>query len=503
MIVNPGSRMIELLKEPASLARDAALSEALSRMSKEDFAKYAKELQAEISKYGRENQLISAIVDTWFQKDALAAREAAKQAVAETKNPGFHTLASLLGAAAARHDPEWATDHLLSDLEAGVPGWSSNAAIIEEVVKKDRKLADAVLQKFQDSGRRQSLLAGYVSGLSESDPLAAMDLAVSEKTFQRVNLIPTAARAAARTGVNAAKVALSRIEDPVLRKRVAWQAAEVIAEESVADPFSFLREEAGLEDALPKQDVDGVYISGALGTLVQSNPVEAVNWTLSLPTENQQTILGKVLSAWSSSDPDGMLKWAGEQESRPTSSSRTDATSASTPHIVADLANLLSAQALLKQGQLQQALQNAPKQVNELISGKLREFIWEASTNDPGATAEWVAKLPAAKARDPLITTVAEHYSTAQPEEAAKWIEQLTDPSARDPAVAGLVRAFSEEDPVTASEWAVRISDPAKREESVRQVWGSWCRKDEAAAREWLTQFPGISERLKKRLLAP
>ncbi len=500
-IADAPSRMTQLLETPASLARDVELADLLDRMSKEDFAACAEGLQDWIKKRRHEDQLIGAILDAWFESDALSARHAAKQVVADTKNSYHDSPAGYFGAAAARHDPKWAVDHLLSDPGSDTPGWTSNAVIMEEVIKKDRKLADAAMEQYRETTYRQSLLAGYVSGLADLDPLAAMDVAVSEKTFERVNLISTALRAAARTGENTARLALSKIDDPPRRRLAVWNVAAVLGEESVTNPFTFLRDEGGLE--MSAEEIKrGMPFEAVPYQFVKRDPVEAANWAMSLPDEQKELLLGSVLSRWSHSDPEGMLNWIREQDRLAASGKQENSTGSTARSLASSLGGLLTAQALLTQGQTEAALQALPKHGNKMLEGKLQEFIWEAAANAPEAAANWVVQLPAGKTRDSLAASVGERFAIAQPAEAAQWIEQIKDQSTRDSAIYGLIRGYVAADPAAASEWVSQISDQKMRDQSLSQVWWQWRSKDAPAAREWVKNLTIIKERVRERMLA-
>lgn len=266
-------RMLELGQEGGGLRQDAELHEALKAMRAEDFENAASKWTREIQqKLLADTVRLAAILDRWFELDPASAKSFAEKECKPGENESEtsrHEFRNALAETAARYDLKWALDHLLHEPKSVV--WDGpNVTIMKEVVKRDPSLAKEVMARMENSNLRQSLLTGYVKGIAERDPLAALDIAISEKAFDRVNLISSAVEAAATQGKGLLLEALAKIDDPALRRNSAMDALQVLARETNTDLSQFINDAIGIDnlDVIKER-------SFALSDFIESNPAAA------------------------------------------------------------------------------------------------------------------------------------------------------------------------------------------------------------------------------------
>src|SRR4029453_18711112 len=155
-----------------------------------------------------------------------------------------------------------------------------------------------------------AIVLGYVQGLAETDPIAALDVAIAEKSSIKSDLIPAAIRGAARQGGNSARIALERISDPKQRRDAALEAIKVLINETLTDPFQFISDTIGLDHV---EDVKNLMRSSS-SELVEANPAAAANWAAQLPREQAADLLKFVINRWSDRDPKAAQAWMLEKQ---------------------------------------------------------------------------------------------------------------------------------------------------------------------------------------------
>jgi hypothetical protein len=314
-----------------------------------------------------------------------------------------------------------------------------------------------------------------------------MDLAIAEKGFERVNLIPRSALAAAAKGRGILLEAVAKIDDPGLRRSAAFSAMQELARETNTQPFQFL------EDAIGRENLGMMNISSFSRhtDAVESNPVAAANWAAALPAESRNEFLNWVLDTWKHSDSKAAMEWL--RQNAAASSPSGEGTS------VSAFAKVLLADRLVADGKTAEAM-TALAQVTE-DGTNFRDVSWKLAREDPEAAARWAAALPDGKARDYTANQVAETWVVRNPAAAAQWVEKLPPGTTRNEALAGMINGIVEIDPEGASRWAALIGDPKRRAASVERVYGEWFRRDPAAAREWVRTIPDVDERWRTKFL--
>jgi hypothetical protein len=480
--------VLDLAKPGGGLQQDAALEEALKTMRAEDFrgaaSLWTTEMQGRLQ---RDTVRARAILDRWFELDPDSAKSFAVKACTPAQNEPFSAqvvFRQTIAESAGHSDPEWALNHLLFD-RPNSPWFNPNVNLMAEVVGKDPALAKDWLQRMEKSNLRNSILAGYVRGLARSDPLAALDLAIAEKGFERVNLIPESVRAAASQGRGMALEALGKIDDLSLRRRAAFEAMQVLARETTTPPFEFLEGAIG-RDNLAAMQIDSVNKFDA----VEANPMAAARWAIGLPDESRSVFLNWIVKSWQRIDSKGAIEWM--QQNAAISGGPEE-------NSVKSLAAVLLAERLVANGQITEAM-TALSQTTEAgmsfenVSSKIVE-------DNPEEAARWAASMPEGKAREIATARVAQTWVVRDPEAAAKWVEKLPSGATRNEALVGMIYGIIEIDPEGASRWAPLITDPKQRTTSIERIYSAWYRRDPAAGLEWVRNLPNVDERWRAKFL--
>jgi hypothetical protein len=480
-------RIVELIREKGIRADDE-LRAALQAMSPEDFRDFAalwtKKVRENV--WGNEAR-VHAIFDRWFELDPVSAKKFSEDVCVGDRELGTAAsfFRSLVAECAARYDPQWALENLLS-AEPGIPGMTHNAALMSEVVRQDPALAKEWMTRLENSSLRPSILAGYIDGLAKKDPQQAFEIALAEKGFERGNLINCAIRAAASQGTGVALQMLEKINDPGLRRDAAFQALSVLSNESQIDPFRFLDDTIGKE----KLKMEG-WLRIFMPQFVESNPSAAASWATTLPDANRSRIMNWVLELWSNQDPESAVAWIQEKVADGESSAEARSS-------LEEWGRLIAVKRLFDEGKWQDAIALVS---HGTPSGDLAGlFAWRLVQQDPAAAGEWVSSLPP-EASVLAAGNVARSWIVQDPTATAAWVGRLPAGPARDAALSNMIAAVSEVDAEGASRWVDLISDQKQRESGVSEVFTNWVARDSRAAREWLRDLSGVDDKWKARLM--
>jgi hypothetical protein len=182
------------------LQDDAELYDSLMRMRPEDFRNAASLWTIEIKgKLGYKDVQTAAILDRWFELDPNSARKFALESIQSALDNELSVVTSfnrIVAACAARNDPGWALENLLRVYKEDYAG-SPNSTLMAEVARRDPSLAKGWLARLEESDLHRDMLAGYVKGMAESDPVAAIDAALSCKNGEQLH--PCAKRGSGRS----------------------------------------------------------------------------------------------------------------------------------------------------------------------------------------------------------------------------------------------------------------------------------------------------------------
>jgi hypothetical protein len=486
----PGfANILQIGQRSGNLQDDVELYDALNVMRAEDFREavclWTTEMQA---KFGYMELQTRAILDRWFKVDPASARQFAEAALKSASEDGGESeyprtlFRQVLSASAARHDPRWAIEHLLFPSSKTYELTNSNTTLMEEVVKRDRSLAKDWMARMENNVLRPAVVLGYVKGLAEIDPIAALDAAMAEKTFMRLSLIPIAVQVAARQGSNGAKLALERIDDPDKRRDAAFDSLEVLINETQADPFQFISDTIGLDHL----DEVRERLQFDLGELVETNPAAAANWAMQLPQEKRAEFLNGVVNIWGDRDPEAMLAWMSEKQGTNSPS-------------MAETGQLFAIKQLLDRGKLDEAVASLPRMTQP--SDLIIPIADRLGRENPEAASQWISGLPESEAKKEAARGVVERWTEIDPLAASTWVEQLPAGTTRDTALRSMILVLAQRDPETAGKQVELYSDLKERRRGVADVFDYWHKSDPSAAREWVKAVSGVDEHWKTNFL--
>ncbi len=438
---------------------------------------------------------ISAALQRWFEVAPVAAKQWAQSYFANPKNGEDMTSGDALidiASVAAKADPQWALEHLLLKKE---PSFADpNRALLEAVARQDPALAREWMKKPGNAAYRKSVLPGFIEGLAERDPLSAMDAALAEAPSERGELFNIVTSEAAKSGSALARATLAKIPDKETRRNATMKAMEILATDTVSDPFAFLQDQMGAEFSKfdPKDLKSG---STAWKEAIESDPSAAAKWAMSVQGGDHEGILHSVLDAWSLSDEPGFNAWIMAQQAR-----NADQPNEQRDAALAD-AQLIAANKLCSDGNVAAAVEMAAK-TGPLASAELTERLAEKLTRqDPTLAAKLAASRPPGPSREKMDEQIGRDWMARDPQEAANWIQSLPAGADRDAAVKGLAASAQREDPPRAAEWVAEIADPDQRKSAAESLVYSWQNRDPAAAREWLTSLEGVDVNWKAKML--
>jgi hypothetical protein len=487
-VAKPSMPQIVELIQKKGLRTDVELRLALQVMGPEDFrnlaALWTKKVRENVR--GKEARM-SAIFDRWFELDPVSAKKFSQDVCMRDRELGIAAgyFRSLVAECAARYDPKWALENLLS-AEAGIPAMTHNAALMSEVMRQDPALAKEWMAKLEDSSLRPTILAGYIDGLAKKDPQQALEIALAEKGFERANLVYCAIRAAASQGTGVALQMLEKIKDPGLQRDATFQALSVLSNESQIDPFRFLDDTIGKENL----KMEG-WLRIFMPQFVESNPSAAAAWATTLPDANRSTIMNWVLELWSNQDPESAVAWIQGKVADPESSAAARSS-------FEEWGRLIAVKRLFDEGKLQDAIAMVS---HGSPSGELAGLVaWKLFQQDPAAAGEWVSSLPP----DTSVLAagnIARSWIVQDPTATAAWVERLPAGPARDAALSNMITMVSEVDAEGASRWVELFADQKNRDSGVGHVFANWVLCDSRAACQWLRGLPGVDDKWKARLM--
>jgi hypothetical protein len=474
------ARVFELLQHGRELKEAAEMYDTLMLMRAEDFQNQAALWTDETAMRGLTSDskdYLCAIVDRWFELDPDAAKSVAEKLFASDSVAVSLEARDVFGERAAFHDAQWALDHLSPDQPMEV--------VVEAVAKRDARVAREWMDR-ENRKFRKDLFEGYVRGLAEHDPLAAIDLAKELSDTDREDLTRHVVECAARHGTLLVSDVLAKIADPDERAQLAFAALEPLARETQASPFGFLDQNFSA-DRLKELKVD---ILAELPQLVEANPRAAAEWASNLPTELRAEALHAVAIKWNELDPKGIHAWFENQSSKELGNN--DPAMSGVSHMIA--ADRLQAEGKSKEAMAEVSQVNADSDIFSMVT-------YEIAVSDPVAVAEWVKKHSSWDNAIATAVLAANRWVVKDPSATAKWVEELPAGPVRDGALSGMIGQLALLDPEAASHWISLASTPKRRQREVQRVYESWVKRDSTAAREWVRSVAVVSEHWRTKFL--
>jgi len=492
-------KMLRMLVANSTIHSDLELADTLQKMDDADFREFAAHIKELLSNQAGplNEEALSAVFDRWFAVSSPSAKDWAKQFFVQPIGDFAFSLCNVMECAdkaAVKADPEWALEQLL--LKNPPRYIDPNRVLMSAVAEQNPTLAKQWMDKLESTPLRNSVRAGYVLGLAKSDPLAAINCALSEQTFQQMNLVDSVMREVAKNGTDATQQTLARISDKALHSRAVIEALGVLASETTSDPIAFLRDELGpgLEKFDPSQLIEGTD-NREWTALVERDPIAAANWALMLPEGNSSKVLHSIIEVWSSLDMNALNSWV--EKTRTESAGNGNASMSS---VLADV-QLIAANKLFEDGNADEAIAKASNLPGNPSDSMFSQLVFKATGSDPSLAAKLVANVPDDRLRQKAEKTIGKAWVGTDPEAAADWIRSLPQGRDHDSATVGLVDTIQEEDPAQASVWVEEIGDQNQRQSAAQSVLYAWNGRDSEAAREWFKALTGVDAGWKEKIL--
>jgi hypothetical protein len=519
---------VAALEEKDALRRDHLLYLAIEEMNGADFEALFSDLRAlwkQIKDLPSDTQqwLLEAVAERWLSIDAAGALRWLDGGVflmRLTEKTGetidvqqFTSLFTVL----ARHQPEWMMKHLEMLGDSRFP-WGPRPQAIREIVltaaKRDRAEASRWVDRFPAD--QQAAWNGLVSGISESSPMAALELALTQKHKPFFDeLARISVQAAAKDGPATVQRLLDCIDDARVRRAMVWAAVQGLADYSPTNPLAWFATQIQTD---PKLITADSYFQ-ALWGLARRAPMETADLMATIDSAQRGFFLSTVLHAWSDESPDQPMAWLGKQAAGllQNSASLVDILQTISRGAPEQFENWFStlpegelrsaaenvgAVKLIEWGRVDEALNLAtPLLPHDADGTRVAQIAFHAARRDPSATAAWLAGVPDGKVRQHAAEMIGRNWGAKDPKEAAAWVESLPFGDARDRAIGGYASAVASADPATAGEWLERIDNPTVKERAAGYAFSIWSAEDPINARRFLRGLTGVSDDWKEEML--
>ena len=321
-------------------------------------------------------------------------------------------------------DPEKALACLRS-----IPGWrhQDNAiyAIAEAWHETDSEEALRWLRGNVTSKSQKQRFQKLLNRTMASDPAIAAKMAVEsgERNISRI------AGRYGRTNRGEALAWLGRIPETAKVRRESV-AEEIASGWMAVDPAGARRALGTIEDT---QTAKG-FAKGIARSLGEQNPVSAMRWARSLPSDTYGNILPSLLSGYARYNPIEASQFVFEIE--------------------------------------EQSL------ADEAAGMVARE--WAASY--PQSAANWAATIEQTSAQTSAVGQTVKKWARTDPDAAAEWVGTFPRGATKDRSSAEIANAIVVVDPEAAFYWAAAIEDPSKQWKTLPSIVASWAVRDASAA---------------------
>jgi hypothetical protein len=519
--------LFDICQRKDALARDHALWEALSRFEPGDFlAALANlpafgETMAQLDPDVR-TALAQAAIDRWLDVDetgalgwlstATAVVESGKVQLPEIGRQDVQAMYELL----AVRKPEWVLEQVPRLGKKTHREWAVWLLMLKAAESRPEK-AREWLQTFDGTEDARVAKSGFVYGLADSDPVAAVTLAMQSNGPAQDEMLFGVFERTVSNRPGALADVLAKMNPPQ-RKVMTWIAVRGLGKNSAIDPFAWIQERIAADPTLVEVSASQAAFDAArnVSGLVAVDPLRTLEWVRSFPETQRAAYIDGTLSAWSRSDPRAMLKWLAIQPSDalPTNVPGLAACAIADPPAFAqwtqtlpsgelhDRAEVALAADYVSANRIADALRTLPVlPSSEVGVGATQKMVLTIAQRDPRATANWVMSVEDQRLQNAAAGALVTTWASQSLEDTATWVDRLPAGGLRESAVGALAGAVAQSDPVSATLWFAQITNPNARSAAAREVYSAWKFQDPVAARNWLTSVHGIDESLRARLL--
>ncbi|MDB6027732.1 MAG: hypothetical protein JWM68_3955 [Verrucomicrobiales bacterium] len=370
--------------------------------------------------------------------------------------------------------------------------------IIAAVETSDFPQVVAMLEKSPNFEVKNALRSLFLTRWAETDPQSAMAAAnatVSES--EKREAILAVAKAWAKTDLASAlawgeKLPAGYNRNDVFQKMITGVAEtdprnaadlalrlpgrwKLFTVEKVAAQWVQMDPDAALAwvKSLTAGEVKIRALSAVSQKLAQANPQVSAELASSLPAGLGIRFLSEIASAWAERDLPATIAWARQL----TDNDRRNAFQSIAQQWVAQDPEAAASYMLKSQ--------------NDSFYTVGREW----GKNDPQAAMNWAKQQTDDKARDSIYKAIISGWAVNSPSDAASYVASLPAGPFQNSAASSVASNWAENDPAAAASWAVGIPEGDARKVAFQNVVLQWGRSDPEATAQWLENLPSGDSR--------
>ncbi|MCY4011237.1 MAG: hypothetical protein OXG82_00835 [Gammaproteobacteria bacterium] len=313
------------------------------------------------------------------------------------------------------------------------------STLIKHWARLDLAAATAWAEALPGTPERSGLLADAAAVIAEDTPVDAIAFAETLTGNARQRAIRAALNAWAEQDPSAAMAALDELGDRTAHVR--WQ-REIVSEWARQDV------DAAWEWALsqPPSRVRSNLLSIPLGSIAQTDPLEAMALADSLRGRERSEAMMMALGTWASNDARAAANWTARADD-------------------------------VEPGER---------------DGYLRNVLGVWAREDPLAALAWVEASDLSSG--PAVSAVAGQYARRSPRQAMNWV--LSQPvGIQRQAIAGVVRAWARDAPQAAARAVGRIRNDEVRAAGQETLASTWAETDPTRALRWVATVSDAATR--------
>jgi hypothetical protein len=390
--------------------------------------------------------------------------------------------------------------------------------LMSQMAQSRPQKARAWFQTFEGTADAKTAKSGFVFGLADSDPVAAIGIAL-DRTDESTQdeMVFGIYMKTAESHPRLLRDVFAKLDE---RRRavMTWLALRALGKDSSIDPFAWIQEQIAANPSLMELRPSQASHDAAhhLSALVTRDPVRTIEWVRTFPDAQRAPYFEGALLAWSRRDPRAMLDWLAGQppDALPTNIPGLGACATEEPQRFAYWARNLPAGELRDRsevalateyaadGHVAEALGSFPANAtSEIALQGAQHLVETVAQRDPAAAANWIASIADSPLRMRAAKTLVGKWAEQSIENTAAWVERLPPGRLRDAAIGSFAGAVAQTDPASATLWFAQVTDPNARNAAAPEVYRAWNFQDPTAAHNWLQTVEGIDESVRARLL--
>lgn len=345
---------------------------------------------------------------------------------------------------------------------------SSVETFLLRAIEADPVAASGYASQLAEGPRKAAIIASLVQVWARSDPEAAWAwVDQSLAGIIRIQALAVIGRSIARVDPQHAAMLLDSMPFGKDRDNFIREVAQSWIDTDVSQALAWL---SGLDR------IDhGIAVMALATGWAGVQPMEAVEFARSLPSDQRDGFLELVARRWAEDDPNAAMEWA--RDSQETLSSDV-------------LQGMFDAWSARAPREASQHIESSGSEETQAMLAKAVARNW--ARNDPVATSSFATSLPEGSIRAEAVGRLMVQWSRSDPMEASRWLAGLEAGQAKDEGIVELAFATSESDPSSALQWTLEISNPLERAKWVKRIGQGWIQRQGDDARSEILEM-GLS----------